>query len=145
MQNKSNNQKISKKKKKKKSFQVTKRFVFLFFGPLLLSNLITFLFLIHFKQLKFLLERHLKFYKSCLNFNRKKTTKKELSGCLKIGLCNVQWFFSEFLTPFTLGGHNFLISNSFSTILSVLDAPRRGLQVLFRHQKQKNPPSAVIL
>jgi len=44
--------------------------------------------------------------------------------------------FLEFLTPFTLGGHNFLISNLFSTILSVLDAPRGGLQVCFAHQKQ---------
>jgi len=49
------------------------------------------------------------------------------------------------LTPFTLGGHNFLISNLFSTIFSVLDAPRGGLQVLFGHQKQQSPPLAVIL
>jgi hypothetical protein len=39
--------------------------------------------------------------------------------------------FFEFLTPFTLGGHNFLISHPFLTILDVLDAPREGLQVLF--------------
>jgi hypothetical protein len=42
----------------------------------------------------------------------------------------------SFFTPFTLGGHNFLISNLFSTIFSVLDALRGGLQVLFGHQKQ---------
>jgi hypothetical protein len=42
-------------------------------------------------------------------------------------------FFSEFLTPFTLKDHNFLISNIFSTILSALDVPRGGLQVLFEH------------
>jgi hypothetical protein len=35
----------------------------LLFGPLLLSNLITFLFLIHFKEFKVLYECHLKFYK----------------------------------------------------------------------------------
>ncbi len=49
-------------------------------------------------------------------------------------------FFWEFLTPFTLVGHNFLISNLFSTILNVLDAPRGGLQVCFAHQKQQSPP-----
>jgi hypothetical protein len=42
-------------------------------------------------------------------------------------------FFSEFLTPFTLKDHNFLISNLFLTILSALDAPRGGFQVFFEH------------
>jgi len=54
-------------------------------------------------------------------------------------------FFLEFLTPFTLGGHNFLISDMFSTILSVLDAPKGGLQVFFAHQKQQSPPLAGII
>jgi hypothetical protein len=53
--------------------------------------------------------------------------------------------FFEILTPFTLEGHNFLISNLFSTILSVLDAPRGGLQVLFGHQKQQILPLAGML
>jgi len=48
--------------------------------------------------------------------------------------------FFEFLTPFTLGGHNFLISNPFSTIVSVFDAPRGGIQVLCGHQKQWSLP-----
>jgi len=43
--------------------------------------------------------------------------------------------FFEFLTPFTLGAHNFLILNLFLMILNVLDASRGGLQVLFGHQK----------
>ncbi len=40
--------------RKKKAFQLTKRFFFYFllFGPLLLSKLETFSFLIHFKQFK---------------------------------------------------------------------------------------------
>jgi hypothetical protein len=46
-------------------------------------------------------------------------------------------FFSEFLTPFTLGGHNVFNSNLFSAILNALDVPRGGLQVLFEHQKQQ--------
>jgi len=36
-------------------------------------------------------------------------------------------FFFEFLTPFTLGGHNFLISNPFWMIASVLDVSRGGV------------------
>jgi hypothetical protein len=48
--------------------------------------------------------------------------------------------FFEFLTPFILGGRNFLISNQFSTIVSVSDAPRGRVQVLFGHQKQQSPP-----
>ncbi len=56
------------------------------------SNLITFLFLIHFKQFKVLQERHLKLYKSFLNSNRNRITYKEFFGCLGTGLCNVQWF-----------------------------------------------------
>jgi hypothetical protein len=53
--------------RKKKSFPTLKKLFFNFFnlpfGPLLLSNLITFLFLIHFKQLKILHEHHLNYYK----------------------------------------------------------------------------------
>jgi hypothetical protein len=39
-----------------------------------------------------------------------------------------------------LGGHNFLISNLFSMIISVSNTPRGGVQVLFEHQKQQNSP-----
>jgi hypothetical protein len=53
--------------------------------------------------------------------------------------------FFEFLTPFTLGDHNFLISNPFFTILIVLDAPRARPQVLFGQQNQQNPPLDAIL
>jgi hypothetical protein len=69
-----------------------------------------------------------------LDSNNNKTTYKEFFECLKTSLCNVQWFvFLEFLTPFSLGGCNFLISNPFLTIAKVSDAPR--VQVLFWHQK----------
>jgi hypothetical protein len=40
---------------------------------------------------------------------------------------------------YTLGGLNFLIPNLFSTIVSVRDAPKEEVQVLFGHQKQWNP------
>jgi len=126
---------------RKISFPINKTCFFLFFlflfGPFLLSNLMTFLFLIHFKQFKVLLECHSKFYKSFLKSNSN-ITYKEFFGCLRIGLCSVQWFvFLSFLTPFILGDCNFLISNPF---VNVLNVPRRGLQVLFGHQKQQNPP-----
>jgi hypothetical protein len=39
----------------------------------------------------------------------------------------------EFLTPFSLGGHNFLIFNLFLMIFNVLDVPRGGLQGWFGH------------
>jgi hypothetical protein len=53
---------------------------------------------------------------------------------LEIGFGSVQWFVVfEFLTLFTLGGDNFLISNLFSTIVSMSDAPRGGVQILFGH------------
>ncbi len=126
VQKKRSNEKLTRRQIRKISFQVTKRFALFcfFFGPLLLSNLITFLFLIHLKQFKVLQERHLKSYKSHWNSNSNKTTENELSGCLRIGFVMFNSVFLEFLTPFTLGGHSFLISNLFSTILSVLDAQR---------------------
>jgi hypothetical protein len=49
-------------------------------------------------------------------------------------------FFFELLTSFTLGGHNFIISNSFSTIVNVLNSSRRKVQVLFGHEKQQSLP-----
>jgi hypothetical protein len=39
--------------------------------------------------------------------------------------------------------HNFFIFNLFSTILSVLDAPIKGLELLFRHQKQRALPGPI--
>ncbi len=134
-----------KNKKNRFFFQVTKRVFFLFFAPLLLSNLITFLFLIHFKRFKVLQERQLKFYKSYWYFNSKKTNIKGIFWVFKNQPLQCSMVFFEFLTPFTLGDHNFLISNPFLTILIVLDEPRGGLQVLFRHQNQQNPPLATIL
>ncbi len=49
-------------------------------------------------------------------------------------------FFFEFLTPFTLGGHNFLIYNPYLTIVSVLYALRGGVQDWFGHQKNRAFP-----
>jgi hypothetical protein len=46
----------------------------------------------------------------------------------------------ELLNPYTLGDLNFLIRDSFSNIVSVSDAPKEEVQVLFGHQKQWSPP-----
>jgi hypothetical protein len=40
------------------------------------------------------------------------------------------------LDPLYFGGCNFFIFNEFLTILSVSDASRRGVQVLFGYEKQ---------
>jgi len=49
-------------------------------------------------------------------------------------------FVFQFLTPSTLRGCNFFISNPFFKTFSGLDTPKEGIQVLFGHQKQGNPP-----
>jgi hypothetical protein len=43
------------------------------------------------------------------------------------------------LDQFIFGVHNFLISNLFSMIVSVLDAVKGEVQVLFAHYKQQRP------
>jgi len=49
-------------------------------------------------------------------------------------------FFFEFLNPSTLRGHNFFNSIMFLKILNALNTLIGGVQVLFKHQKQWNPP-----
>jgi hypothetical protein len=53
---------------------------FLVFGPLLLSKLLTFSFLVQFKQFNVIYERHLQFYKLSLNSNSNRATYKECLG-----------------------------------------------------------------
>jgi hypothetical protein len=52
-------------------------------------------------------------------------------GVWELAFVMLGGLFFEFLTHFILKGRNFLISNPFSTIVSVLDVPRKGIQVLF--------------
>ncbi len=47
--------------------------------------------------------------------------------------------FFEFLTPSTLGGHNFFNSISFFTMFNVTNALLGKVQVLFKHNKQRSP------
>ncbi len=135
-------------------------FFHLFSLPLLLSNLITFLFLIHFEQFKMLYECHLNSYKSSWNSNSNRAIYKQLFGCSRTGwfgtLIATEQYTSNFsgvwvlafvvfdglffldINLFYFGGHNFLISNPFSTIVNVSDVSRGGVQILFAHQKQWN-------
>jgi hypothetical protein len=79
----------------------------------------------------------MKFYKSSLNSNSNRATYKEFFWCSGTNLYNVWWFvfFFFFFDLLHFGGYNFLISNLFLTIVSVSNAPKRGVQVLFGHQK----------
>jgi len=81
VQMKMSNEKIARKKKRIFPTYKTRFFFFFFlFGPLLHSKLLTFSFLIHFKQFKMLQERQLKFYKSSWNFNSNTAKFKEFFG-----------------------------------------------------------------
>jgi len=100
-------------------------FFFLLFGPLLFSNLIIFLFLIHFKRFKMLQEHNLQYYKSSCYFNSNRATYKEFSGCSGISFGSVFWV----LDPFYFGGGwNFLSSIPFLTIVSVSNVARGGFK-----------------
>jgi len=79
-------------------------------------------------------------YKLFLNSNNKKTTYKEFYGCLGISLCSIWWFIFKKFDPSILRGHNFLNSIPFWKKFSALGALIGKVQVLFRHQKQWNPP-----
>jgi hypothetical protein len=105
------------------------------------SNLITFFFVIHFKQFKVLYKRHLKFYKSFLNFNSNRTTYKEIFGCSQTDLCNVWWFvFLSYWPHLRWGAVTFSMFFFFWQFLVCQIVPIRGVQVLFGHWKQWSPP-----
>jgi len=114
--------------------------LFLLFGPLLLLNLITFLLLIHFNNLKC--------YRSTTwSSTNHIGTLIAIEQRTRIFLSVQEPAFVVFnglsfwvLDPFCFEGGNFLISNLFLMIVSVSDAPRGGDQVLFGHQKQHSPP-----
>jgi hypothetical protein len=68
---------------------------------------------------------------------------KDFFWVIENWLCSGQWFVFLVFDPLFFwgwGGHNFLIFHPFLTIFSASDAPIGGVQVLFRHQKQRSPP-----
>jgi hypothetical protein len=82
----------------------------------------------------------MKFYKSSLNSNNNRATYKKKIWCSGIAFIVFSGLFFYFLTLFTLGGYNFLISIFFLTIVSVSDALKGGVQILFGHQKRRSLP-----
>ncbi len=111
-------------------------FFFLLFGPLLLSNLIIFLFLIHLNDLKCYKSATWSSTNHLSTLIAAKQYTKNFWGVWESAFIVFRGSFFEFLTPFTLGGHNFLISNPVLMIANVLDVPRGEVEVLFGHQKQ---------
>jgi len=126
VQRKRSNEKIPRKKKSFLIFKMCFFFVFfLLFGALLLSNLITFLYLLILNNLRWYRKATWIFTNRLWTLIARDQYAHKKFGCSGTDFCNVWWFiFFEFLTSFILGDHNFLIFNLFSTIISVLDAPR---------------------
>jgi hypothetical protein len=116
--------------KKKISYLQNMFFFFFKFGPLLLSKLITFSFLLHFKWFKVMRECHLKLPTNNLGtvIIIEQHTKNFLGVQELVVVCCF-----EFLTPCTLVGRNFLNSNFFLTILSASNVPRGGVQHFLGH------------
>jgi hypothetical protein len=61
-------------------------------------------------------------------------------GVWEVAFVTFGGFFFEFLTLLFLKGYNFLILIPFLIILSALDSPIGGVQILFKHQKQWSLP-----
>jgi hypothetical protein len=70
-----------------------------------------------------------------LNFNNNKTTYNKFFGVWELAFVAFGGLKKKNLTPSTLKSHNFLNSILFFIFFSALDAPIRGVQVLFGHQK----------
>jgi hypothetical protein len=74
------------------------------------------------------------FYKSFWISNSNMATYKYFFRCSKTSLCNILMvFFFFFLTPYTMGGHNFFHSIALLTIFNAPYASIGGVQVLFGH------------
>jgi hypothetical protein len=141
MQRKRCNEKNNKTKNNLSNLQ-NMVFFFSLFGPLLLSNLIILLFFIHFQWFKVLQECHLKFCKSYLNSDSNRATYKDFFECSEISLCIVVFcgFFFEFLTLYTLGGHNFIIFNLFFTMLLCQMCQEEGFRLCWDTKNNRTLP-----
>jgi hypothetical protein len=107
-------------------------FHFSSFWPLLLSNLIYFLFILN----------YLKCSRSEIWRSTNHIWTLIAAECLRTGLCSFWWFvFFKVLDPSTLESHNFLNFIPFWMIFNVSDAPIGGFQILFGHQKETMEPS----
>jgi hypothetical protein len=57
-------------------------------------------------------------------------------GFWELAFVSFGGFFFEFLTPFTLTGHNFFNSIPFLMIFNAPDVLIRRVQILFKHKKK---------
>ncbi len=123
--------------------RTVKKILFFFsFWPLLLHQCITFsFFLVQIERFKLLWNGHLKLYKSSCNSEGNKIIFKDFLRGSKINYELFDWEFFVQTTPSTSKGCNFFISSPFLLILSVIDAQRGGLFLLFEHHKQWGPPA----
>ncbi len=137
MQRKRSNEK---KNKKKKSFSTYKScFFFFFLFGFQISELSYFLFI--YDNLKCYLSAT---WSSKSHVWTQITAEQHTSNCLGVQeLVFVVFdglFFFEFVTPFTLRGYNFFISNLFLTIIFVSDVPRAGVQVCLDNKNNRALP-----
>ncbi len=110
--------KITRRRKNFPNFQNPFFFFFLLLGHLLLSNLISFLFFIHLIRLKCYMNVT---WSSIHHLWILITTKQQTRnywGVWKLAFLVFSDLFLEFLTPYTLRGHIFFISNLFFTIVN---------------------------
>jgi len=63
-----------------------------------------------------------------LSFNNNKTTYKDFFNFLELAFLMFDGFFFELLTPFTLGGHNFLNFIMFLIIFNALEVSIKGIK-----------------
>ncbi len=82
----------------------------------------------------------MKLYKSFLTLITIEQHIRNFVGVWELAFVAFGGLFFEFLTPFTLRGHNFFNSISFLTIFNALNTPIGGLQVYFEHQKNGGLP-----
>jgi hypothetical protein len=68
------------------------------------------------------------------------THKRNFCAVLELAFVMFHYYFFQFMTLFTLRGHNFLNFISFLTIFNAPDASIGEAQLLFAHQKQQSLP-----
>jgi hypothetical protein len=127
-------------------FKIANRIFFNLFSfwPLLFYQCITFSFFVQIEWFKLVWNFHLKLYKSSSNSKGNIVIFKEFLRGLKICYELFDQDFSVKTTSPTSGGHNFFASSPFFPVLSVIDAQKGGLHLLFGHHKQWGLPAKTV-
>jgi len=117
-----------------------KTFFFFLFGSFILSNLLTFFFLFILNDLKCYRNTTLSSTNHFCILITTKYHKRNFLGVWEPAFVTFGGFFLEFLTPFTLRGHNFLNYILFLRIFNALDTLIGGFQILFRQKTMEYSP-----